>query len=94
MTEQCTCEVGSLDDAREADPNCPIHGDDEADGLAPTAWAYNQACKALNRKTDMLRRIRELNRPETRYWIRADDQSGEGVWMVPWDAIERILDGH
>ena len=95
MIKQCTCEVGNLldDVVREADPACPIHGDDETDGSAPTAWAYNQACRALDRKTAMLRRIRELNRPESRYWIRADDQSVEGVWMIPWDAIERILDG-
>jgi hypothetical protein len=70
-----------------------MHGDDETGGLAPTFWAYNQACKALDRKNAMLRRIRELNRPETRYWIRADGLPTEGAWVIPWDDIERILDG-
>jgi hypothetical protein len=94
---KCTCEIGGPPyGGMLVHRGCPIHGnvnDDETDGLAPTAWAYNQACKALDRKTDMLRRIRALNVPETRYWIRADGLPKDGAWVIPWDDIERILDG-
>lgn len=48
----------------------------------PTAWAYEQACKALNRKTDVIDQVRAMHRRRTERHGSGCVQCGM-VWPCP-----------